>query len=188
MEGVITTAVAIAAAIFLVGFPDNKKLYRGFLTERERQYVLAIINQDRNDAEVKEPFSIKPYLRNGLDLKVWGFGFLFCMLLVVAYSFSYFLPIILQRGMGFSMAAAQCLVTPPYVGAGLMMYFQGWLGDKYKMRAPLLVANCLVTLVGLPVMAFTTNNAGRYVYVVPDAIGSSWALTCSGAHSSLCWG
>lgn len=170
MEGVITTAVAIAAAIFLVGFPDNKKLYRGFLTERERQYVLAIINQDRNDAEVKEPFSIKPYLRNGLDLKVWGFGFLFCMLLVVAYSFSYFLPIILQRGMGFSMAAAQCLVTPPYVGAGLMMYFQGWLGDKYKMRAPLLVANCLVTLVGLPVMAFTTNNAGRYVYVAPDAI------------------
>lgn len=163
MEGVITAAISVAAAVLLVGFPDSPKIYRGFLKPKERDFIVAKINADRGDAEEKEKFDFVNFLRHGLDLKLWGFALLFCMLLIVSYSFAYFLPIILQQGMGFDIAAAQCLVTPPYVAAGILMYTEGWLGDKYKTRAPIMLFNSMLTLIGLPVMAFSNNVAGKYV-------------------------
>ncbi|KAL2440832.1 High-affinity nicotinic acid transporter [Exophiala dermatitidis] len=184
MEGVITAAISIAAALVLVGFPDSKKLYRGFLNAKERDFVVAKINADRGDAEEKEPFNMGSFLRHGLDIKVWGFALLFCMLLVVSYSFAYFLPIILQKGMGFSTAAAQCLVTPPYVAAGIMMYTEGWLGDKYKTRAPILLFNCVVTLIGLPVMAFSPSMAGKYVGAFLTVMGANSNIPCTMAYQA----
>ena len=54
--------------------------------------------------------------------------------------------------MGFSIAAAQCLVAPPYVFAAILMYATAWFGDKYHMRGPILVFNAIIGLIGLPIM------------------------------------
>lgn len=54
--------------------------------------------------------------------------------------------------MGFSVAAAQCLVAPPYVFAALLMYGTAWIGDKYHMRGPILIFNAIIALIGLPIM------------------------------------
>lgn len=102
-------------------------------------------------------------MSHGLDIKIWGFSLIFSMILIVGYAFAFFLPIILQLGMGFSTAASLCLVTPPYFTAGLRMTFCGWLGDKYHMRAPNLLFNAVLALVGLPVMAFTNNTGAQYL-------------------------
>lgn len=165
MEGVITCAVAILAWVLLVDFPDGKHKSWRFLNENEIKYVIARINADRGDAEEKEKFKLGRFLAHGLDVKVWGFAFIFCMILVVSYSFAYFLPLILQRGMGFSVAAAQCLVAPPYFAAGCWMSFQGWLGDKYRMKAPIMLFNCVIAFIGLPVMTYASSNGVRYLYV-----------------------
>lgn len=162
MEGAITGCIAIAAAILLVSFPDSGKTYWGFLSERELDFVMARINYDRADAGQEEKFVFRTFMAHGLDVKVWGFAFIFCMLSILGFSFAFFLPIILQRGLGFSMAAAQCLVAPPYVTAGVCMYFQAVIGDKYRTRAPILLFNSLVALIGLPVMAFAPTNGAKY--------------------------
>ena len=70
----------------------------------------------------------------------------------MAYAIAYFLPIILRQNMGFSVAASQCLTAPPYAFAGIVMVFIAWLGDKYHIRGPLLIANAVVGLIGLPVL------------------------------------
>jgi len=44
------------------------------------------------------------------------------------YAIAYFLPIILQEGMGFSVGASQCLIAPPYVVAALWMFGCAWFG------------------------------------------------------------
>lgn len=162
MEGVITGIVALAGFAFMVGFPETKKKYPFFINEAERSFVLARINLDRNDAE-STPFRIKEILGYALDLKVWLFGLIYCMTLIIGYSFAYFLPIILLRKLQFSIAAAQCLVAPPYFLGGLVMLLQGWLGDKYRMRAPIMLFNCLLALIGLPIMTWSKSPASQYV-------------------------
>ena len=151
------------SCLVMVGFLDDKHIGWRFFSKREIAFVLARINADRGDAQETEPFNFKSYMANGLDLKIWGFSLIFCMILIVAYTFAFFLPINLQLGMGFSIAASLCLVTPPYFTAGLWMTFCGWLGDKYHMRARILLFNALVALVGLPVMAFTNNTGAQYL-------------------------
>lgn len=54
--------------------------------------------------------------------------------------------------MGFSVAAAQCLVAPPYIFAGLLMIVMAWIGDKYRTRGPLLVVGAVIGLIGLPLL------------------------------------
>lgn len=58
--------------------------------------------------------------------------------------------------MGFSVAAAQCLVAPPYVFAAILMYGTAWFGDKYHMRGPILIFNAIIALIGLPIMVCIT--------------------------------
>lgn len=79
-----------------------------------------------------------------------------------SYAIAYFLPIILRNGMGFNIAASQCLVAPPYLAAGIAMYAEAWFADKYRMRAPVIVVNAIIGLIGLPLLGFTDNNGVRY--------------------------
>lgn len=64
--------------------------------------------------------------------------------------------------MGFDVGESQCLVAPPYGFAGIVMFSTAWIGDKYRIRGPLIIFNCILCLVGLPLMGFHTNNAVRY--------------------------
>jgi hypothetical protein len=67
--------------------------------------------------------------------------------------------------MGFSVGESQCLVAPPYGFAGMVMYSTAWLGDKFRMRGPVLLINCALCIIGLPMMGFATGNATRYAGV-----------------------
>ena len=64
--------------LLVVDFPE-KAVHSGlihFLDEKEAAFVVARIEQDRHDA-IPEKFSVKKYLAAALDLKVWGFAWLF---------------------------------------------------------------------------------------------------------------
>jgi hypothetical protein len=82
---------------------------------------VARIERDRHDA-IAMPFSFKHYMYCAADLKIWGFASLFMLTTTVTYAIAYFLPIILQEGMGFGVAEAQCLIAPPYVLAAIWMF------------------------------------------------------------------
>lgn len=69
-----------------------------------------------------------------------------------AYAMSFFLPIILKENMGFSVGEAQYLSAPPYALAAGVMMGMAWIGDKYHIRGPLLLGNCLLGIIGLPLL------------------------------------
>jgi hypothetical protein len=94
----------------------------------------------------------------------------------VTYALAYFLPIILQENMGFSVGAAQCLVAPPYALAAIVMFGTGYVGDKYKIRGPIICFNMLLCLIGLPIMGFHKSPGVRYFGVF---------LTTAGANSNV---
>jgi len=131
-----------------------------------------------------EPFSLKKFLRPALDLEIWGFALIFGSVTTITYSFSFFLPIVLRDNMGFSVAASQCLIAPPYVFSAVLMYAMSWLGDRYKTRAPILVANTLISLIGLPMMGFHSSSTVRYVGAFIGVAGANANIPAAMAYQA----
>lgn len=161
IQGTITCALGIAGYWLLVDFPDSNRKSWSFLSLRERQWVVSRVDKDRGDAKV-EAFQLHKFLRGAKDWKIWAYAVIFFGTTTMSYALAFALPIILVANMGFSVGAAQCLVAPPYVVAGFFMYGMGWLGDKYHIRGPIIVANMLLCLIGLPIMGWASSAAVRY--------------------------
>jgi MFS family permease len=195
IQGLITCIVASISWFVLIDFPDRMKdSKRKFLSNSEYDFIMRRITKDRADVVV-EPFSLNKYLAAGLDLNIWIFGLIYYAQTTTAYALSYFLPIILRQGMGFSLGASLCLFAPPYASAGIVMYATSWIGDRYHIRGPIVVFNAMLTLIGLALMVrimiivlsieftrinneqgFTANNAPRLI---------GCFLTTMGANSNI---
>ncbi|KAH6686839.1 retrograde regulation protein 2 [Plectosphaerella plurivora] len=163
IEGIITCCLGVAGWIFIVDFPDRalEKQHWRFLSRNEIQFILRRINADRNDA-VGEPWNLKAWASSGLDPKIWGFALcLFCCTTITS-SLSFFLPIILRENMNMTVEESQYLSTPPYFAAAAFMFAVAWVGDKYKIRGPLLLINAALGLIGLPILGFAKNSGLRY--------------------------
>ncbi|KAL8873007.1 MAG: hypothetical protein Q9174_001467 [Haloplaca sp. 1 TL-2023] len=178
MEGVITCAASFLAYLFLVDFPENADRSWRFLNKHERDFVIRRINKDREDATV-EPFTFARFLRPARNVEIWIFALISFFIITVASSISIFLPIILEQNMGFSVAASQCLIAPPlahtvqYALAAALMYLSAHLGDYYHVRGPILIANSMIALVGLPIMGFAASSAARYFGVFLVTAGTN---------------
>ena len=175
--------IGFIGAVTLVDFPElasrpsMNPLTRPFLSEKEAAFVVARIEKDRHDA-IPEPFRISTYLRCALDGKIWGFAALFGLSTTQTYAIAYFLPIILEDGMGFSEAASQCLVSPPYVLAAFTMFGCAWYGDKWHIRGPWVALNALYALIGLLLLGFVENVGARYFGVFLAVSGCNSNVPC----------
>jgi MFS family permease len=73
--------------------------------------------------------------------------------------------------MGFSIGASQCLVAPPVVFAGMLMLICGWLGDKYRIRGPIVIFNAILSIIGLILLAWGKLAGVKYLGVFLTAAG-----------------
>ncbi|KUL82318.1 hypothetical protein ZTR_09711 [Talaromyces verruculosus] len=172
VEGIVTCLLAIYGFFFIVDFPELSAKSWRFLKNREATYIVTLIEEDRHDALV-EPFKIGNYLRNALDWKIWAFAWVYMLTNTLSYAIAIFLPIILQKRMGFGLAKSQCLVAPPYVAAGIVMYIQGVYADKWRVRGPVIICNACFGLVGLSLLGFASNNSVRYFGVFLATISAN---------------
>lgn len=78
-----------------------------------------------------------------------------------SYAFSYFLPIILA-GMGNSPEKSQLLSAPPYVVAVVTGFSCAVVSDKIRMRAPAIIVQAVMCIVGLAITAYAENTNVRY--------------------------
>ncbi|KAJ5394801.1 Major facilitator superfamily domain general substrate transporter [Penicillium crustosum] len=161
IEGLLTCVLGLGSYILLVDFPDKAPNSWKFLNQTEVSFIITTIEHDRADTTL-EPFSLRKYLANGKDSKVWAYAILYMLVTMPSYAIAYFLPIILQESMHFSVVKAQCLVAPPYVFAGVVMYIQAVYSDKWRLRGPIIVGNALVVILGLALLGFLKNPAPRY--------------------------
>jgi sugar phosphate permease len=175
IEGVITCVLGIAGYWLIVDLPDKALRSFNFITERERDWIVDRVHRDRGDAHVPK-FNLRLWLGGGADWKVWAYAMMFFNTTTVTYALAYFLPIILREQMGFDVGQSQCLVAPPYALAGIVMYSTAWVGDRYKIRGPIVIGNVILMLIGLPIMGFHKKSAVRYFGVF---------LVTAGANSNV---
>jgi MFS family permease len=111
VQGAITCVLGIVTYWWMVDFPENSEHSFMFLTKREARVAAARIQDDRADLRF-EPFSWGRLLECFKDVKVYGFACMFFLLNLVSTALSYFLPIILEGGMGFSANQAILMSVP----------------------------------------------------------------------------
>jgi len=65
--------------------------------------------------------------------------------------------------MGFDVGLSQLLTAPPYGAAGILMFVCAYIGDKYRIRGPILIATSSVGIIGLGLLRWTTPPGVRYL-------------------------
>ncbi|KAE8342959.1 hypothetical protein BDV24DRAFT_173361 [Aspergillus arachidicola] len=157
IEGIATIVAGIAAAFFLVEFPDKAR----WLTPRQKQIAIARLSVDKLEKEYKHP-SFKEAMVMIWDWKIIVYSIQYFIAASSVYSIAYFKTIILREGMGFSYALSQILSSPPYVFAVIMSLVMAWLSDKYKIRWAILVVQSLSAVVGLLITLYSGPPGVRY--------------------------
>ena len=160
----------------MVDFPENSHDSFHFLTCEEQVFAETRISDDRGDVKAEE-FSLQKCLVQFTDPKLYGFCILFFCQNVISTGLSYFLPIILQSGMGFSSDQSILLSAPPYFYAVGPVIVSSIVGDHYQLRGLVITFNCICTISGFSMLGFTTKNAVRYIgtYLATGAYVSNWA-------------
>jgi hypothetical protein len=151
LEGIASIIVAIFAYRFVVDFPENNK----FLTADEKRFVIRRLEEDRGDVEM-DRWTWKKFFSYLLTPKLWAFGILFGSATTCGYAFAYFLPIILV-GMGFSEINAQLLAAPPSLVSFFVAFGLAYIGDKYIIRAPIIMFQAVLTILGLSLVSVSDN-------------------------------
>ncbi|KAM0335130.1 hypothetical protein ACHAQA_000170 [Verticillium albo-atrum] len=171
----ITIVVATICYFTIVDFPDRAHQKSSFLTKEECEIIMDKINADRSDAD-EEAWDFRKLLASGKDVLIYGYALIFFGLTAITYAVAYFLPMILREQMGFSLAASQCLIAPPYFVACLYMFATAWISDKYRIRGPVMMFNSVVGIAGLALMGFASNSGAAYFGVF---------LICCGFNTNI---
>ena len=176
VQGLVACLIGIATYWWIVDFPEKSQDSFYFLDEAETKIAVTRIQQDRGDV-VPTPFSWPEILKHFLDVKIYGFAAAFFLLNLVSTALSYFLPIILQSGMGFSTNKAILLSAPPYYYAAIPVLISSRIGDKYRLRGPVITFNSLCLIAGFGMLGFADQVTVRYVgtYLATGAYVSNWA-------------
>lgn len=102
----------------------------------------------------------------------------------MAYAIAYFAPIILNQRMGYSVGISQLLSTPPFFFAGVFMYAQGWVGDKYRVRAPIVLWNAIQAIVGLSLLTWPNVAGVQYFGLFLLASAANASIPCAMAYQA----
>ena len=176
VQGLIACLIGILTYWWIVDFPENAQNSFFFLTEKEARLAVARIQSDRGDV-IPTKFSWKDVLMEFLDPKIYGFSLMFFLQNLVSTALSYFLPIILQSGMGFSENKSILLSAPPYYYAIIPVLISSRIGDKFGIRGPVITFNCFCLITGFGMLGFADQVTVRYVgtYLATGAYVSNWA-------------
>ena len=85
--------------------------------------------------------------------------------------------VLVEKGMGFNENQSILLSAPPYYYAVLPVILSSIIGDRYKLRGPVIIFNCICLIVGFCMLGFTDQVTVRYIgtYLATGAYISNWA-------------
>jgi len=187
VQGSIAMFFGLLTYFWIPSFPEHSAKIHYFLSPAEIDIVLKRIDHDRSDAGPPEPFSIRSVAIHFLDPKLYAFAILFFLLNVVSTALSYFLPTILQSGMGFSSSQAILLSAPIYYYAVIPVLLTSLIGDKYRTRGPVIIFNALCLIIGFCMLGFPRQVTVRYVgtFLATGAYVSNWAALSAYAQNNI---
>ncbi|CAG8461799.1 4483_t:CDS:2 [Cetraspora pellucida] len=141
-EGVITVIVAFFCYFLISDYAETAI----WLTDDERKLAIERLQLDMGHTYATH-LDKHQIILAFKDLKVYIFMFINSCLLVTMYSFSFFIPTIVN-GMGFDSVISQLLSTPPFIIGCISSLLIAKLSDNYRIRSPYLIFGLLISIIG----------------------------------------
>lgn len=160
IEGAVTCLLGIIAYVYLVDFPNSPK--NKFLNEEEKEMVIARLAADRGTNE-EHKVTWKSTAESLSDWKVWACTYMYMSGTIGSYAFSFFLPLILKKSMGYSQELSLILSTPPAILAVITSMTFNYFSDKLQMRGPFYFIQAAMAVLGLAMTGYLKGPAVRYV-------------------------
>ncbi|KAG7046537.1 MFS general substrate transporter [Colletotrichum scovillei] len=163
VEGAITTVFGVTCFFFMPSTPADAK----FLTKDERTQTMRRLREDSHGATDVEDVNDEHFSWHWVRMAVLAPQTYFCtlawiFLLIPLYSFSLFLPSIIQ-GLGYrSTTQIQLLTVPPNIAAFLVVLATSALSDKIKARGPIMAVGSMVALCGYVMILASKSSNVRY--------------------------
>ncbi|KAK3905519.1 major facilitator superfamily domain-containing protein [Staphylotrichum tortipilum] len=158
LEGLLTFVVAVIAYKVMQDYPATAK----FLTQEERDEIQARLKLDRSS--LADEFDMKYFWDALRDWKIWVHMFITIGIYTGLYSYSLFLPTIINDlGTAKTPQMAQLMTVPPYVVACIFCVGAGWYTDKMGQRGIFMIGFILVAVIGLIMLIASDSSAVRYV-------------------------
>ncbi|TLD26072.1 MFS general substrate transporter [Venturia nashicola] len=186
VQGLITAVLGIVTYCWMVDFPENAHKSFWFMDERESEIMAQRIRKDRGDV-VADKYAWSKVFVHYSDGKVWAFAVMYFLLNMVSTSMSYFLPLILKNGLGFSSDKAILLNGPVYYWAVIPVLLSSFIGDKYSIRGPVIIFNSLMLIIGFCMVGFVNAATVRYVgtFLTTGAYVANWAAVNAYQSSNI---
>ncbi|KAJ9137506.1 MFS transporter [Pleurostoma richardsiae] len=155
LEGLATIVVAVAAYWFIYNYPDTAK----FLTDNERSVIRARLAAD-SDATHDEKFAWGNVAKALKDPKCWLYGLSFHTMSLPLYTYSLFLPTIINA-LGYKAANAQLLTIPPYAFAFITTLVIATLSERLNQRALFIIGSAIFAAIGYIILLSNTDPLHR---------------------------
>lgn len=170
IEGLATVVIGGISFWMVHDFPDEAK----FLSDEDRARVLWRLKQDQQSSAEHEEFKIDYLYAAVKDWKTYAGMLIYMGPLMPLYSFSLFLPTIIQN-MSFTSPDAviknQLLSVPPYVLAALLTIVVGFWSDRSGRRAIFNICCAPVSMAGFIMLIATDNAPVQYAGAFLGALG-----------------
>jgi cyanate permease len=172
INGAMTMALALLGRLLIVDFPDKVHKARfPFLKPNEVQAIQDKLQRDRRDADFDE-IDFKKFVRALARWELWIFAMKFFAVTTIVYALAFFIPIILQ-GMGYDVGKVFLLSAPPAVAAVPWVMFCSWMADRTKLRAPFVILQAVIGIVGMMIVAYAKKNEARYFGIFMGLAGAN---------------
>ncbi|ETI19408.1 hypothetical protein G647_09241 [Cladophialophora carrionii CBS 160.54] len=165
LEGLLTIVVSAGSYFFIHNYPDTAK----FLNEDEREYIQNRLRLD-SDATQHEKLDWANVKKAFTDVKCWLYALGFHSLSLPLYTLSLFLPSII-KSLGYTSATAQLMTIPPYAIAFCLTVTSAILSERYRVRAPLILASSSLAILGYILLLSDPRPGVSYVGIIFAASG-----------------
>lgn len=170
IEGILTIVIGLLSFLMVHDFPHEAR----FLSVDDRARVLLRLQGDKQASAEQEDFKWD-YVRAAVkDWKTYNGMIIYMGLLMPLYSFSVFLPTIIQS-MSFTSAddiiKNQLLSVPPYAAAAVLTVLVGFWSDRSQKRGVFNIGCALIGITGFVMLIASTNPAVQYAGTFLGAMG-----------------
>ncbi|KAF2117743.1 major facilitator superfamily domain-containing protein [Lophiotrema nucula] len=178
LEGTLTCVVSFFFFFLLPNFPEEVK----WLSEDERTFVRARLQQDQGQSARERAITSKDVKNVFKDIKVVVGGFMYFGLIVPAYGYAYFSPGIIQS-YGYSPIQTQLHSVPPWAAAFGFAMIIAYLSDKFRHRFLFAIFPICVCIAGFAILIAVHNNRElQYAALFLVAMGAYTAMPVI-----VCW-
>ena len=173
IEGAFTVVYGTVVFVILPNTPSQAR----FLNEEQRHAVVQLLHVDASGSGAATKVDLEIFDWRWARMAVLNVNTALCCvnflaILVPIYSYSLFLPTIIND-LGYVALAAQLLTVPPYVAGCISVLAVCWASDRFKLRGAFIIGGCVVAAAGYIMLLAGSSASVRYGGTFLVTIGST---------------